>query len=85
MARWTRGHHHGDNGPLGCCAGGGRRSIPLQNRVPPLLQECDVHYEEQRHEEARNQYERETLHQPRVVNRAEQDCIQEIGNAKQVP
>src|SRR5262250_3875832 len=53
--------------------------------VPPLLQQYDVHYEEQRHEEARDQYERETLHQPRVVKRAKQDCIKEIGDAKQVP
>ena len=51
----------------------------------PLLQQCDVHYEEQRHEEARDQYERETLHQPRVVKGAEQDRIKEIGDAKQVP
>src|SRR5215469_2852423 len=29
---------------------------------PPLLQQRDVHNEEQRHEEARNQYEWETLH-----------------------
>jgi carbon starvation protein CstA len=21
MARWTRRHHHGDNGPVGCCSG----------------------------------------------------------------
>src|SRR5215469_4517859 len=51
----------------------------------PLSQQCDVHYEEQRHEEARDQYERETLHQPRVIKRAKQDCIKEIGDAKQVP
>ena len=51
----------------------------------PLLQQCDVHYEQQWHEEARDQYERETLHQPRVVKRAKQDRIKEIGDAKQVP
>ena len=51
---------------------------------PPLLQKCDVHNEEQGHEEARNQYKWETLHQTRVVKRAEQDCIQEIGDAEQV-
>src|SRR5215469_7058705 len=51
----------------------------------PLLQQCDVHYEEQWHEEARDQYEWETSHQPRVVKRAKQDCIKEIGDAKQVP
>jgi hypothetical protein len=43
-----------------------------------------VHNEEQGHEEARNQYKWETLHQTRVVKRAEQDCIQEIGDAEQV-
>jgi hypothetical protein len=53
--------------------------------VLPLLQECDVHHEEQGHEEARNQYEWETLHQTRVVKGAEQNRIQEIGNAKQIP
>src|SRR5215470_1776168 len=51
----------------------------------PLLQQCDVHNEEQRHEEARDQYERETLHQSRVVKRAKQDGIKEIGDAKQIP
>src|SRR5262249_5592927 len=57
----------------------------LATLFSPLLQQCDVHYEEQRHEEARDQYERETLHQPRVVKGAEQDCIKEIGDTKQVP
>ena len=52
---------------------------------PLLLQQCDVHYEEQRHEEPPNQYERETLHKPSVVKRAEQDCVQKIGDAQQVP
>ena len=66
---------------------GYRVPLPLHSATlfPPLLQHCDVHHEEQRHEEARNQYEWETLHQRRVVKRAEQDCIQEIGDAKQVP
>src|SRR5215475_4535142 len=52
---------------------------------PPLLQKCDVHNEEEGHKEARNQYKRETLHQTSVVKRAEQDCIQKIGDAEQVP
>ena len=52
---------------------------------PPLLQQRDVHNEEQGFEETRNQYKRETLHQTSVVKRAEQDCIQEIGDAEQVP
>ena len=57
----------------------------LATLFSPLLQKCDVHNEEQGHEEARNQYKRETLHQTRVVKRAEQDCIQKIGDAEQVP
>ena len=52
---------------------------------PPWLQKCDVHNEEQGHEEARNQYKRETLHETSVVKRAEQDGIQKIGDAEQVP
>src|SRR5215471_14459789 len=61
------------------------RLLCLATLFSPLLQQCDVHDEEQRHEEAWDQYERETLHQPRVVKRAKQDCIKEIGDAKHVP
>jgi len=53
--------------------------------LSPLLQKYDVHNEEQWHEEARNQHKRETLHQTRVVQRPQQNCIQEIGDPEQVP
>ena len=61
------------------------RLLGAATLFPPLLKQCDVHDEEQGHEEARDQYKWETLHQPGVVKRAEQDCIQEIRDAKEVP
>src|SRR6267142_3005926 len=60
----------------------------------PLFQESDMRHSHQWHKEARDQREREALHGRCIyrrgksrpqVERAEEDCVDEICDAEQVP